>query len=211
MKEYQKIETLWEFDQETKKFVNFIKNPIVEMLKDIEWVFTEKIDGMNFRIYWDGHKLSYAGRTDNAQFNKAQLEFITNSLVTDSLTILVEQLFMEKTCTIFGELYGAGVQKGGSYSSTLQFAVFDIMVDDVYVGYTKLLEIVSALGLQRVPTVLFGTLSEGVRYVKEHPHSQIGNAPLEGLVGKPRYPLYDTQGRRIVVKIKARDMPKEEK
>ena len=32
------------------------RNECVEYLKDNDWIFTEKIDGTNVRVHWDGHK-----------------------------------------------------------------------------------------------------------------------------------------------------------
>lgn len=43
------------------------RNECVEYLKDLEWIFTEKVDGTNVRVHWDGHKVSFGGRTDNTQ------------------------------------------------------------------------------------------------------------------------------------------------
>ena len=69
MKEYHKIETLFERDMEgNKKLIEGkFRNESVEYLKDNRWIFTEKIDGTNVRVHWDGHKVSFGGRTDNAQ------------------------------------------------------------------------------------------------------------------------------------------------
>ena len=57
MKEYHKIETIFERDMDgNKKLIEGkFRNPLVEYLKDNEWVFTEKIDGTNIRVFWDGH------------------------------------------------------------------------------------------------------------------------------------------------------------
>ena len=38
----------------------------MEYLKNNTWVFTEKVDGTNIRIYWDGHKVTYGGRTERS-------------------------------------------------------------------------------------------------------------------------------------------------
>ena len=63
---YTKIETLFSRDMEgTKKLVEGdFRNETVEFLKDNEWVFTEKIDGSNIGIVWDGHQVSYQGSTE---------------------------------------------------------------------------------------------------------------------------------------------------
>ena len=54
MKEYHKIETLYERDEKTKKLIiGKFRNPTIEFLKDNVWQFTEKVDGTNIRVYWD--------------------------------------------------------------------------------------------------------------------------------------------------------------
>ena len=50
LKEYHKIETVFKRDDKTKKLNEEIyRNETVEFLKDMEWEFTEKIDGTNIR------------------------------------------------------------------------------------------------------------------------------------------------------------------
>ncbi len=41
--------------------------PEFEYLQDNEWEFTEKIDGTNIRIIFDGEKISFAGRTNKSR------------------------------------------------------------------------------------------------------------------------------------------------
>ena len=67
MIEYNKIETLWKRDMEgTKKLLEGeFRNPAVEFLKDNIWQFTEKIDGTNIRVHWDGHRVEFGGRTES--------------------------------------------------------------------------------------------------------------------------------------------------
>jgi hypothetical protein len=62
MNKYHKIEPIFERDMEgNKKLIEGkFRNPLVEYLKDNEWVFTEKIDGTNIRVLWDGHKVSFS-------------------------------------------------------------------------------------------------------------------------------------------------------
>ncbi len=65
MKEYHKIDSLFERDAGTKKLlVGQFKDLTIEYLKDCVWQFTEKVDGTNIRIFWDGHRVSFGGRTD---------------------------------------------------------------------------------------------------------------------------------------------------
>ena len=68
MNEYTKIETIFERDMEgTKKLIEGkFRNETVEFLKDNAWYGTEKIDGTNIGVVWDGHKVSYQGRTESS-------------------------------------------------------------------------------------------------------------------------------------------------
>ena len=78
MIEYNKIETLWKRDMDgSKKLLEGeFRNPTVEFLKDNIWQFTEKIDGTNIRIYWDGHTVTFGGRTDRAQIPVFLLDYL---------------------------------------------------------------------------------------------------------------------------------------
>src|SRR5699024_469734 len=42
-------------------------NPVLEHLQHTTWLFAEKVDGTNIRVHWDGHKVTFGGRTDRAQ------------------------------------------------------------------------------------------------------------------------------------------------
>ena len=69
MLEYNKIETVFNRDtQGTKKLIEgSYRNKTVEYLSNNLWYWTEKIDGTNIRVHWDGHKVEFAGRTDKAK------------------------------------------------------------------------------------------------------------------------------------------------
>lgn len=82
MTEYHKIETLFERDiNGTKKLIEgAFRNDAVKYLANNDWYFTEKIDGTNIRIHWDGHRVEFAGRTDRAQIPKSLMDYLTNTL-----------------------------------------------------------------------------------------------------------------------------------
>lgn len=66
MKEYVKIETLYERDEKTKKLIEGkFRNETVEYLASNLWEWTEKIDGTNVGVVWDGHRVSFQGRAEN--------------------------------------------------------------------------------------------------------------------------------------------------
>lgn len=211
MKEYHKIETLFKFSQEHKKFIyGEFYNKNIEILKDNLWVFTEKIDGTNFRLYWDGHSLTYAGRTDKAEFSKEQIEFIKENLANEEIEQLFEQKFIEKEVTVYGELYGGGIKNGGLYTNGkgLGFKVFDIEIDGVFLKFEDMENYLIELGFESVPLAMVGTIQGALDYCMKFDTSLFSKAKLEGLVGKPIGDFRDRLGKRIVVKIKKRDLLK---
>src|SRR4051812_34084628 len=67
--EYGHIDTVWKRDMANKGtiIVGDYAAPELEYLKDAAWVGTEKVDGTNIRIMWDGQVVRFGGKTDNAQ------------------------------------------------------------------------------------------------------------------------------------------------
>ena len=83
MVEYNKIETVFNRDTTgTKKLIRGDwRNEAVEYLKDSKWQFTEKFDGTNIRVIWDGHYISFAGRTDKSTIPQFLLEYLNNTFL----------------------------------------------------------------------------------------------------------------------------------
>ena len=128
MNEYTKIETIFERDMEgTKKLIEGkFRNETVEFLKDNQWICTEKIDGTNIGIVWDGHKVSYQGRTERAQIPAHLMNKLIEMFGGETNEELFEQKFGETQVILFGEGYGAKIQKGGgNYRSDVSFILFD--------------------------------------------------------------------------------------
>ena len=210
MKEYHKIETIFERDMSgSKKLIEGkFRNPLVEYLKDNEWVFTEKVDGTNIRVFWDGHKVSFNGRTDNAQLHGHLVEKLNELFIGDVNEELFEQKFAQNEVMFFGEGYGAGIQKGGGdYIDEKSFILFDVMVGDVFLERENVEEIAKSFNLKTVPLIPIKKISEAVEYVKSKPLSNIGKClkEIEGVIGTPKYRITDFRGNRVIVKIKVKD------
>lgn len=206
LKEYHKIETIYKRDDTTKKLnENKYRNETVEFLKDNEWEFTEKIDGTNIRIYWDGHRVQYFGRTDKAQIPSQLMNFLIEKFGGDTNEEMFEQHFGDKEVTLIGEGYGAKIQSGGDYRSDNSFALFDVIIDDIYLSRESVQQIANSFNIETVPVVFYGNLQKGIDYVKTKPNSLIGIAKSEGLVARPKQELLDRRGNRVIVKIKVRD------
>lgn len=208
MKEYHKIETLFERDPGTKKLVvGKFRNETIESIKDIAWEFSEKVDGTNIRIHWDGHEVSIGGRTDKAQIPTNLLGRLTKLFLGEANAQLFEQKFGETEVTLIGEGYGAGIQKGGNYKNEQDFILFDVRIGEIWLKREDVEEIANYFGIDVVPIVLTGTIDEAVEYVRSNPKSVIAQngADMEGVVGRPKLELRDRLGRRIIVKIKWED------
>lgn len=207
MKKYQKIETLYKFDNETKRFRKEFYNPIVDYLKDCKWFGTEKVDGTNVRILWNGHGFEFGGRTDDADLPKALRELLNNTF-NYGMEVLFEQKFGEKEVMLFMEGYAGKIQNG-TYQGPESIIGFDIMIGDIYLDKVVSKQIFEELGLTFVPVLEFKTLQDCIDYVHNHKQSIIQpESKIEGLVCYPAQRLYDHLGNRIIVKIKNKDLEK---
>ena len=206
LKEYHKIETLFERDLKTKKLIegNF-RNKTIEYLKNNKWQFTEKIDGTNIRIYWDGHKVSYFGRTDKAQIPAELMNRLVELFGGEVNEEIFEQKFGETEVMLIGEGYGEKIQKGGLYRKGQDFILFDVMIAGNWQPRESVEDIAKTFNIDVVSIVLEGTIQEGIDYVKTKPKSAFGTADSEGIVGRPEIELQDRTGNRVIVKIKVKD------
>jgi hypothetical protein len=211
MKEYHKIETIFERDTNgSKKLIEGkFRNKAVEYLADSQWIFTEKVDGTNIRVHWDGHKVSFGGRTEKADIPKPLLERLEELFLGDINEQVFEQKFGSTKVTLYGEGYGGKIQAGADYKVNEDFILFDgVMGDmgDAFLSRGYLESLAKTFNIGIVPIVLTGTIQEAVDYVKRKPVSPIGkNKESEGLIGKPLVELKTATGERVIVKIKVRD------
>lgn len=207
MVEYNKIDTVFERDVNgTKKLIpGKFRSPAVEFLAGNQWAWTEKIDGTNIRIHWDGHKVEFGGRTERAQIPAPLVNYLNETFGGVENEELFEQKFGENEVILFGEGYGAGIQKGGSYRSDVSFILFDVMVGDAYLERHNVEDIATTFGIDIVPIVGTGTIQEAVDYVMSKPKSTIGVADMEGVVARPIIEMKDRMGRRVITKIKVCD------
>ena len=207
MKQYEKIETVFCRDTNgTKRLVlNDYRNPTIAYLKDNMWVFTEKVDGTNIRVHWDGHKVEFGGRTDKAQIPGPLLSKLNEMFMTTEAEELFEQVWGDKDVILFGEGYGPKIQNGGEYRSDVSFILFDVLVGDNYQEREWVEKTAQMFNIDVVPIVLTGTIQDGIDYVMKHPRSTMGTAMMEGVVGKPMFELRDRRGERVIVKIKWED------
>jgi len=176
--------------------------PEIGYLADFQWHFTEKVDGTNIRVHWDGHRVEFGGRTERAQI-RADLYAELQRLFPEEL---FEQHFGSDVVTLYGEGYGPGIQKGGgNYRAAPGFVLFDVRVGDWWLLRENVVDVGINLGVDVVPLTLTGTVADAIALVRNGLKSDWGPFTAEGLVGVTKVGLLDRAGNRVMVKIKAAD------
>lgn len=181
--------------------------PEFEVLADIPWIFTEKIDGTNIRIIWDGHRVEIRGRTDRANLAPDLIKNLMEMFPEE----LMEQAFGANPVILFGEGYGPGIQKGGgNYRKDKSFILFDVYIGGWWLMRDSVEEIANSLGIDVVPVRYENTLRNAVWFMTAanliSAIADTENFTAEGVVGTPAVPLFNRKGERIIVKLKGCDL-----
>jgi hypothetical protein len=209
--QYGKIETLYERDEQTFRLKPelILKNRVYGILKT--WHWTEKVDGTNIRCIWQGGKLTFGGKTDNAQIHAELVSWLYENVSADKLReIFPAKDGVEDDVVIYGEGYGAGIQKGGGdYSPVKKLIVFDILVGARWwLSYENVSEVAAKLGLEVVPDFGEMPLEEATEVVRAGFKSRCAvnaDKDAEGLIGRPIEALFDKKGHRLITKLKTKD------
>ena len=210
MKEYHKIKTLWA--REDIKPHNMIVGkyalPEFELLKDVEWRFTEKIDGTNVRVMWDGNRVSFGGKTDNAQIPVTLYDKLMELFGGQANEQKLEEVFGDSPACLYGEGYGNKIQAVGDKYGEVNFILFDVKIGDWWLERENIEDIAKKLDIDIVPIVYTGNIEGASELVKKGFGSNFGELIAEGLVGKPKTTLLTRKGERIITKIKHKDYAK---
>ena len=205
MKEYHKIQTVFLRDPATKYKTllegKFAK-PEFEYLKENSWLFTEKIDGTNIRVQWDGEQVTFAGKTDRADTPPFLLKKLAELFQAEAF-----RLNDLPSLCLYGEGYGAKIQKGGGnyIPDGVNFILFDVNIDGIWLERHNVEDIADKLHIQTVPIVGKGTLQDGVEMVRQGYESRLRETPPEGIVMRSEIELFNRRGERVISKIKMKD------
>lgn len=206
---YQKINSIYKREHDTGKFIkDEYSIPEFELLKDIKWEFTEKVDGTNIRVYWQPQEeqaIRIAGRTDNSQIPTFLYDRLNQLFTYEKMKCLGTDI--ENYMCLYGEGYGAKIQGGGgNYKSDgVDFVLFDVKIGNWWLKREDVENIGMQLGVEVVPIVGQGTLADGEWLVKKGFNSRWGDFTAEGIIAKPIIELKARNGERIITKIKHRD------
>jgi len=209
MYKYPKIETLFKRD-ENFKITNEIRLPEFENIK--QWLITEKIDGTNIRIIFNREEgyLVFRGRTDNAQMPTFLYEALLKMF---SIEKFIEIFPDAKEVCLYGEGYGARIQKGGgNYNKGNSFRLFDVWIDGWWLEWDSVEEIAGKLGIGTVPVWGLMSPETAITYVKGTPHfSSIAEEEngkfitAEGIVARAYPMLLFRNGTPVKFKLKVKD------
>jgi len=179
-------------------------SPEFEYIRNCDFIWTEKIDGTNIRVGWDGHKPYFAGRTDRAQIPGDLINRL-NELFPEEL---FEQTFGSKEVVLFGEGFGPGIQKGGgNYGTFKDFVLFDVLVDGLWLERESICEVAYSLGIKFVPLKYIGTPLDVIDMMRDGNmvKSSYGDFESEGVVGTMLGGFLTRRGDRVQMKIKVCD------
>lgn len=217
--EYPKIETLYDRDPETHRVkVGQLRRPEFGLVR--EWQVTEKIDGTNIRVMYSPEGgVTYGGRTDNAQMPTFLLAHLQEKFTPATLTAAFPD---GGAVTLFGEGYGARIQKGGGdYREGVSFRLFDVAVGGAgeykwWLTWENVEDVARKLNIETVPVVHRGlALGDAVAFVMgasdvaiaERAKGVANARRREGIVARTEPPLFDRRGERVMWKLKERDLP----
>lgn len=210
MIEYHKIQSVFLRDPANRHKTFLLGQyslPVFEYLAGNQWVWTEKIDGTNVRVRWDGTDVEFGGRTNDAQMPVFLMQRLQQIFTPAALARVFPDIKDGVQVILFGEGYGAKIQKaGGLYKPDgCDFILFDVMVNGLYLERHNVDDIAVQLQIESVPELGRGTLLEAIERVKEGFPSMIGKAQAEGMVLRPVVELTNRLGHRVITKVKHRD------
>ena len=210
MFKYPKIETLFERD-ENFKVTDKIRLSEFENIKN--WLITEKIDGTNIRIIFDktcDDPLDIRGRTDNAQIPPFLLKELHKMFQVEKIAEIFDGA--NKVC-LYGEGYGAKIQKGGgNYNKGNSFRLFDIWIDGCWLEWDSVEEIAKQLGVKTVPVIAKTDLKAAIYMVEcgnlfsavSLVEGEVGHK-AEGIVARAYPTMLFRRGNPIKWKLKVKD------
>lgn len=209
MKKYHKIQTVWLRDPENnhKTLIEGAwAKPEFKYLKDCKWVCTEKVDGTNIRVMWDGKRVSFGGKTDNVQIPAKLIDSLMLMFTEDKMT----STFGGTSICLYGEGYGNRINKAGKKYITddNSFILFDVKVGDWWLERSSVIDISDKLDIQVVPLIGNLTLLQAIDVVRSGFKSTISEDEdliAEGIVATPETSLFNRKGERIITKIKHKD------
>ena len=227
--EYGKTKNLWKRDPVTHVVLpHQTENRVVAELASAKiWYGTEKLDGCNMRIGLVPDRPEFVfvgGRTDAAVLNPG----LVSAVQRDVMTAHDAGRFREalapfktegKAVTIYGEGVGGGVQKNGADYGDHRFILFDVLIAPLtggpgtWLALDDVLQFAATAGFQAAPIIVgMSTLAAAEEIALCGFDSVVAKNSTgiqrraEGLVVRTRFPIFDTFGNLLKVKMRTKEM-----
>ena len=208
---YHKIQSVFKRDPDNN-YRTFLygewADEVFGYLADNLWYATEKIDGTNCRIHVYEDDIYVGGRTEQAELH--------NDLFVHLEDVGIRALEQEgfDGLTLFGEGYGAGIQKGGAYRDDKGFILFDVMVTEtgIFLHQEDVQDIADRISIPMVFPTWQGILTNAVHIFQDGDviESFAREGQAEGWVLRPKVELCNRRGGRVITKLKVKDFPERE-
>lgn len=203
-----------------------------ELLKDIYWSWTFKVDGTNISLQWRGDKMTLdtiKGHTDKSQFNQRTKDYLEKTFCTPEAETIFEDMFGENNVNVICEFVSKDTNQNYGHEDGYCY-VIDVQNADSEKFWTRDIveEFAKRFNIDYVREMCRGTIEDAINWVKlakaswndnkyfistlttkngenykvENPY---GKYPIEGLVGRPNIELLDANKERIICKVKCKD------
>jgi len=204
--QYMKINSIYKRDENKRIIIGDYAQEEYKYLENNLWLGTEKIDGTNIRVSYDGETkaLLFNGKTNDANTPQFLIDKLHSMFNVDQM----DKIFSTAKVTLYGEGYGAKIQKGGgNYIPDGQsFILFDVVIDGWLLKRFDVVDLAYKLGIDTVKIIGEATLLDWVEMIKSKTlKSVFGNFLAEGVVVTPIVDIFNRKGERIITKIKHKD------
>lgn len=170
------------------------------------WMASEKLHGANFSFWCDGNEVKVASRTQFVDGTFFNCQAVINRHAADILAYHEKYLMRGMILVIYGELYGANIQKEVQYGER-RFSAFDIRLDGEVVHKQTAVKMAELMGIKWAPILKYGTFEECMAVGNhfrslESPEDASEDNFGEGTVIEPVVPQFFNNGSRIYLKNK---------
>jgi len=204
MIKYPKINTLWKRDDKFKIIIgDYSRDEFASISK---WHITEKIDGTNIMILYNGEEPIFYGRTEKAQIPSFLLEHLKKTFTKE----LLSKQFPEAKngVVLYGEGYGNKIQPfGNKYRKDNSFILFDVWIDGWWLEPDKVKQLSKDLKIDYVPELgIVNSIQDAISYLGHKSNIAQEDLIAEGIVARSHPLMLFRDGSPIMWKLKVKDI-----
>lgn len=205
-KKYPSIENSYR-----EKNIHWWKSQYPEIV-DEKYIIVEKIHGANFQIIINKDDVKYASRNRILEDGEGFYNYLDTMDDCSDLINKLQNIVVDKgieAMRVYGELFGANIQKGVDYGDEVKFKIFDIYFDDKLLTQMEAVDLLIAIDSVNyfVPIIqIVHGLEDAMNFNEDFDTNlfELPNNNAEGIVIKPYEKVYqDKQGSVFYLKKKS--------